>query len=92
MARTLREVPTAVARQAMINKTFRRADLEDAAKGPAVKPARDLQLLASNVPAPELLPLEYAYIDLYADGRGRFYIAINDAFYRRSTRRSIQPA
>jgi hypothetical protein len=44
------------------------------------------------VPVPELLPFEYAYVDLFGDGRGKFFISINQTFHRRSWNKSLAPA
>lgn len=90
MTRFLREVPAAVARQALVNKTVNAADLERASQRPAPSVSEsELELLASEVTAPELLPYEYAYVDVYADGRGKFYVALLDRYHRRSVKHSL---
>lgn len=91
MAR-LREIPEEVARQALVNKTINADQLLEAAEGDPVEVEMDeLTLVATDVSAPELVPYEYAYTDVYSDG-ARFFLAINDRYYRRSSSRSIEQA
>lgn len=91
MAR-LREIPETVARQALVNKTLNADDLRKAAEGdPVDVDEDDLEVVATDVSAPELVPYEYAYTTVYTDGE-RFFLAINDRYYRRSSSRSIEQA
>lgn len=92
MARFLREVPREVAQQAMVNKTINASMLQDVKDDPAPDlDPEDLEVLARDVSAPELVPHEYAYVDLYTDGE-RFYVALNHTFYRRSASKTLDPA
>ncbi len=92
MPRSLRAVPSEVAHQALVNKTLNASQLREAADGPEVDVDVDeLERLAADVATPELVPYEYAYTDLYTDGRGNFYIAIKERFYRRSTAKRLVP-
>lgn len=90
MAR-LREVPSEVARQALVHKTLNEDDVREAFEGEAVRvDTDDLDLVATDVTVPELLPYEYAYVDVYADHDGRFFIDINETEYRRSSSKTLQ--
>jgi hypothetical protein len=90
MAR-LREIPEDVAQQALTNKTIRKDDLAAAAKGDPVNVDPDeLTLLATDVAAPELVPYEYAYTDVYTDEGERFFFAINEKYYRRSSSKTLE--
>ena len=92
MARFLRKVPPEVARQALINKTINAEQLTAAAaEGDPLVDERDLRVLAERVAAPELMPYEYAYVDLLSDGRGNFFVQLDDTFYRRSFAKRLQP-
>lgn len=90
MAR-LREVPSNVARQALVNKTLNEDQIREAFEGDPVRVDTDeLQLVATDVTVPELLPYEYAYVDVYADGEDRFFVDINETEYRRSSSKTLQ--
>ncbi len=92
MARFLREVPKEVAHQAMVNKTINASMLQEVKDDPAPGvDADDLDVLARDVAVPELVPWEYAYVDVYTDG-DRFYVALNHTFYRRSASKTLDPA
>lgn len=92
MARFLKPVPEEVAQQALTNKTLNAEQLKQAAqRGSPGVDEDDLILLAADISTPELLPYEYAYTDLYTDGEGNFFVAINERFYRRSVQRTLQP-
>lgn len=92
MARFVREVPADVARQALVNKTLNASQVQEAAKGPEADVDEDeLEILAGDIAVPELMPYEYAYVDVLTDGRGTFYLSINDRYYRRSVAKRIQP-
>lgn len=92
MARFLKPVPEEVAQQALTNKTLNAEQLAEAARrGSPDLDEDDLILLAADIAAPELLPYEYAYTDLYTDGEGNFFVAIKERFYRRSVQRTLQP-
>lgn len=93
MAAFLREIPEEVAQQALTNKALNADQLREAAKGTAPDVSReDLILLATDISTPELTPYEYAYSDVYTDGEGTFYLAINERFYRRSKQKTIDPS
>lgn len=92
MARFLREVPREVAHQAMVNKTINASMLQEVKDDPAPDvEADDLDVLARDVSVPELVPYEYAYVDVYTDGE-RYYVALNHTFYRRSLSKTLDPA
>lgn len=90
MARFLKPVPEEVAQQALTNKTLNADQLREAGtrETPDVE-EDDLILLATSISAPELVPYEYAYSDLYTDGDGSFYVAINERFHRRSKQKTL---
>jgi hypothetical protein len=90
MAR-LREVPSEVARQALVHKTLNEEDVREAYQSEAVRlDTDDLEIVATDVTVPELLPYEYAYVDVYADRDGRFFVDINETEYRRSSSKTLQ--
>jgi hypothetical protein len=90
MARFLKPVPEEVAQQALTNKTLNADHLREAAdRGTPDVEEDELVLLATDVSAPELVPYEYAYVDVYTDGEERFFVAINESFHRRSKQKTL---
>ncbi|MDX1611001.1 MAG: hypothetical protein R3185_01445 [Candidatus Thermoplasmatota archaeon] len=91
MARFLREIPGEWARQALVNKTLNASYLEEVRDEPTpnVDP-ETLETLARDVAVPELVPWEYAYVDVL-EKDGRFFVAINHRYYRRSKSKTLDP-
>ncbi|PSG97948.1 hypothetical protein BRD56_02870 [Thermoplasmatales archaeon SW_10_69_26] len=89
MAR-LREIPEGSARQALTNKVLDEEDVREAYEDDPVRVDLDeLDLVATDIGVPELLPYEYVYLDVYTDG-DRFFIDINETEYRRSSSKTLE--
>jgi len=89
----LREVPSEVARQALVHKTLNEDQVREAFEGDPIRAdADELSIVATDVTVPELLPYEYAYVDVYATDDDRFLIDINETEYRRSSSKTLQPS
>lgn len=90
MARFLKPVPEEVAQQALTNKTLNADHLREAAdRATPDVDEDDLILLATDISVPELVPYEYAYVDVYTDGEDGYFAAINESFHRRSKQKTL---
>lgn len=71
----VRRVPPNVARQVLVNKVLGWPEVLEAET--IDRDLGDLEIVASQVPVPELLPYRYVYVNLYVDAGGNFYAEVD---------------